>query len=48
MNDVEKKYGQAESKLGPVGEPAITTWKYPHFSVFFESNIVIHSVVIRE
>ncbi|NOQ93885.1 MAG: hypothetical protein GQ547_04525 [Methylophaga sp.] len=47
MNDVEQKYGQAESKSGPVGDPAITTWRYPHFSVFFESNIVIHSVVIR-
>ena len=47
MNDVEQQYGQAENKSAPVGEPPISTWIYPSFSVFFESNIVIHSVVNR-
>ena len=47
MNNVEQKFGQAESSSGPVGDPAITTWTYPTFSVFFEDNIVIHSVVAR-
>jgi len=47
MNDVEQKFGQAENTSGPVGDPAITTWTYPQFSVFFEDNIVIHSVIAR-
>jgi len=47
MNDVEQKFGQAESSSGPVGDPAITTWTYSNFSVFFEDNLVIHSVVAR-
>lgn len=47
MNDVEQQFGQPESKSGPVGDPPITTWKYPNFSVFFEYNLVIHSVVAR-
>ncbi len=47
MSNVEQQYGQAENKSGPVGEPPISTWTYPNFSVFFESNIVIHSVVTR-
>jgi len=47
MNDVEQKFGQAESTSGPVGDPAITTWTYPSFSVFFENSLVIHSVVTR-
>jgi len=45
MNDVEQQYGQAETTSGPVGEPPITTWTYTGFSVFFEAQTVIHSVV---
>jgi len=47
MNDVEQQFGQAESKSGPVGEPPISTWTYSNFKVFFEYNLVIHSVVTR-
>jgi len=48
MNDVEQKFGQADNTTGPIGEPPISTWTYSDFSVFFEDNIVIHSVVIRK
>jgi hypothetical protein len=47
MANVEQQFGQAEQQFGAVGEPAITRWVYPEFSVFFEDNIVIHSVVPR-
>ncbi|NOQ82347.1 MAG: hypothetical protein GQ548_07475 [Methylophaga sp.] len=47
MNKVEQEYGTAENQSGPVGEPPITTWTYPNFLVFFEDNIVIHSVISR-
>lgn len=45
MSTVEKKFGEATEKGSAVGEPPITRWVYPEFNVFFEDNIVIHSVV---
>ena len=41
---VETRFGQPASKEGPVGSPAIYRWNYSNYSVFFENNIVIHSV----
>lgn len=48
MQTVEQRFGQPEQKFEAVGEPPITRWVYPDFSVFFEHNLVIHSVVPRE
>mgnify|MGYP003669860738 CR=1 FL=1 len=45
MAAVEQKFGQAEQKISAVGQPPITRWIYQDFSVFFENNLVIHSVV---
>lgn len=47
MADVEQQFGQAEQQFDAIGEPPITRWVYPEFSVFFEDNVVIHSVVPR-
>lgn len=41
---VEEKFGAPLSKNGPVGEPPIAFWDYNEFTVYFESNRVIHSV----
>ena len=43
--DVESRFGAPVSKRGPVGDPPIYTWDYGNFSVYFESDRVIHSVV---
>lgn len=48
MTQVEQKYGAPESKVAAVGEPPISRWVYPEFSVFFEYDKVIHSVVKRD
>lgn len=48
MQRVERDYGTAQSKSAPVGDPPITRWVYEDFVVFFEHNLVIHSVVPRE
>lgn len=48
MQVVEQLYGPAQSKSAPVGDPPITRWAYKNFVVFFEHNLVIHSVVPRE
>ena len=41
---VETRFGEPSSKQGPVGTPAIYRWNYTNYSVFFENDIVIHSV----
>jgi len=43
-SQVESRFGQPNSKQGPVGTPSIYRWNYNNYSVFFEHNIVIHSV----
>lgn len=48
MNQVEAKFGPAVEKRAAIGEPPITRWRYPQFDVFFEHNLVIHSVVLRQ
>ncbi len=45
MASVEQKFGQPQQKSAPVGEPPITRWTYSDFVVYFEHNLVIHSVV---
>ena len=42
---VESRFGEPSSRQGPTGIPAIYRWNYESYSVFFENNHVIHSVV---
>ena len=44
MAQVEQRYGEPARKLDAVGQPPITRWVYPGFVVFFEGNLVIHTV----
>ncbi len=48
MDQVKAKFGEPVSVSGPVGDPPITTWVYPEFSVYFEYNKVLHSVMKRD
>lgn len=45
MHQVEAKFGAPQKRYPAVGKPPITRWDYPSFSVFFEFNRVVHSVV---
>ncbi|HEX6999968.1 MAG TPA: hypothetical protein VF322_17685 [Gammaproteobacteria bacterium] len=45
MERVEASFGTPTARRGPVGDPPITRWDYPGFSVYFEYKHVIHSVV---
>ncbi|MDE2262639.1 MAG: hypothetical protein KGL45_08965 [Gammaproteobacteria bacterium] len=45
MHEVEAKFGAPAKRYPAVGKPPITRWDYPSFSVFFEFNRVVHSVV---
>ncbi len=44
MDEVERRYGSPTSKDPAVGNPPITRWNYPGFSVFFEHRTVLHAV----
>jgi hypothetical protein len=43
---VSSKFGAPTAKIPAVGKPPISRWKYPGFVVYFESDYVIHSVVV--
>lgn len=45
---VEQAFGAPHSIEGPTGTPAIYRWNYPGFSVFFEHDYVLHSVVFAD
>lgn len=45
MDQVRTQFGNPEHVLPAVGEPPITRWDYPGFSVFFEHDLALHSVV---
>jgi hypothetical protein len=44
---VEANFGTPQSRVSPVGDPPITRWEYSGFVVFFEYDMVIHSVTKR-
>ena len=45
MTTVEEKFGSPVAKYDEVGDPPITRWDYPEFSVYFEYQHSIHAVV---
>jgi hypothetical protein len=42
---VEEKFGAPESINNAIGDPPITIWRYNGYSVYFEYNLVIHTVL---
>ncbi len=44
MDRVLAEFGEPDSRRGPVGDPPITTWDYGNFKVYFEYDIVLHSL----
>lgn len=45
MSQVKGKFGEPSVAHSRVGEPPITRWDYPDYSVFFEYSHVLTSVV---
>ena len=45
QNEVLQRYGEPSSRKAAVGQPPISRWNYPGYSVFFEYNIVLHTVI---
>lgn len=44
QHQVEQQFGAPVAVKGPVGQPPITRWDYPGFSVYFEYQTVLHTV----
>ncbi len=44
MEKVEATFGAPINRAPAVGEPPITRWEYPGFVVYFEHQLVIHTV----
>ena len=44
---VESRFGAPESKVAAVGDPPISRWVYPGYTVYFEGDSVITTVVHR-
>ncbi len=44
---VQARYGEPKDWSDPVGSPPITRWYYDQFTVYFEYDVVIHSVSQR-
>lgn len=42
---VEAKFGTPLEKLPAVGDPPISSWKYDTYSVYFEEDLVLSSVL---
>ena len=45
MEKVEARFGAPTNRVPAVGNPPISRWEYPGFVVYFEHNLVLHSVV---
>lgn len=43
--DVESRFGTPEHKRSAVGDPPISRWDYDDYSVYFEFELVLYSVL---
>jgi hypothetical protein len=44
QTQVEARFGAPTGREGPVGEPPISRWIYPGYTVYFEHQYVLHAV----
>ena len=46
MATVESRYGAPSNRHAAIGSPPISRWDYPQFSVYFEHDRVLHTVLV--
>lgn len=44
-SEVAARFGEPSKKHAPVGDPPITRWDYPRWSVYFEYDLVLFTVL---
>ncbi len=47
MVAVQGRFGEPTQRHATIGNPPITRWDYPQFSVYFEHDRVLHAVLAR-
>lgn len=47
QDQVRERFGDPQDWTDAVGEPPISSWEYLDFVVYFEHNLVLHSVLKR-
>ncbi len=45
MEQVKAKFGAANEEMEAIGEPPISRWVYNDFTVYYEHQYVIHTVI---
>lgn len=45
MSQVRAQFGNPLKEIPAVGDPPISRWEYEGFSVFFEYDLALHSVI---
>ena len=45
MSQIRQQYGNPASELPAVGDPPISRWEYDGYSVFFENDLALHTVI---
>lgn len=48
MAQVRQQYGNPASEIPAVGEPPISRWEYNGYSVFFENDLALHTVIHQQ
>jgi len=48
MDEVRAKYGEPKTEHAAVGNPPITRWDYDRWSVYFEYNLVLYTVLHKD
>jgi hypothetical protein len=48
QDQVLNQFGEPLQRVAPVGEPPISRWVYDLYTVYFEHQYVIHSVVHKK
>ena len=46
-DQVAQRFGEPSEKVGAVGDPPISRWVYENYTVYFEYDLVLHSVIHR-
>jgi hypothetical protein len=45
MDQVRQQFGEPALQVPAVGEPPISRWEYNGYTVYFENDLVLHSVI---
>ena len=45
MSQIRQQFGTPASEIPAVGDPPISRWEYNGYSVFFENDLALHTVI---